>query len=86
VTSPIPGLSFGTFNQDMAIRFLRQKPASTASELILASNDWEDAVKTVAVIDAQEFEAAHDNPAWLAFCEAADEYVAETLERELQVH
>lgn len=44
------------------------------TDLIVATPDWKEAAATPTVIDAEEFEAAHDDPAWLAFCEAADDY------------
>ena len=54
------------------------------TELTVATPDWEEATATATVIDIDEFEAAHDDPKWLAFCEAADRYVAASMKRELQ--
>lgn len=54
------------------------------TEVIVATPDWEEATATATVIDVEEFEAAHDDPKWLSFCEAADRYVAASMKRELQ--
>jgi len=52
---------------------------------IAATPDWEDARSTVTVVDIEDFEAAHHDPEWLAFCERADEYL-NAVEAELQPH
>ena len=53
-------------------------------ELIVATPDWEEAAAAETVIDVEEFEAAHRDPEWLAFCEEADQYVSASVTRELQ--
>ncbi|MDQ5822206.1 MAG: hypothetical protein M3540_12265 [Actinomycetota bacterium] len=63
--------------------WLRQRNESS-SEPIVASPDWEGAAATPMIIDLDEFETAHDDPAWKAFCEEADEYLTSTLEHALQ--
>jgi hypothetical protein len=67
------------------MRFWRTyQKVSASADLIAATPDWEEAVATTTVIDADEFDAAHDDPEWRAFCEAADKYVAASIKRELQ--
>jgi hypothetical protein len=44
------------------------------AELIVTSEPGAELVPTV--IDADEFEQAHDDPVWRAFCEDADRYVS----------
>jgi hypothetical protein len=56
--------------------------ADDATDLTVVTPDWEAARDTVTVIDVDEFEAAHKDPEWLAFCERADEYL-ESVQREL---
>ena len=67
-----------TFPTRMLKFFERQQhsaDAESATDLIVATPDWRDAVSTVTVIDIAEFEAAHDDSEWLAFCERTDEYL-----------
>jgi hypothetical protein len=70
------------------LNYFRKLVNSAPSEPFVSTPDWEDAIATPTEIDVAEFEAAHNNPEWLAFCERADEYVAsaESIERELQAH
>lgn len=60
----------------------QRKELVAATDPMIATPDWEDAAATVTVVDLEEFEAAHDDPKWRAFCERADQYV-EAVEREL---
>lgn len=48
-----------------------------AHELLVASPDWREAMRTVTVIDVADFAAAVEDPdpSWIALCETADEYV-----------
>jgi hypothetical protein len=61
-----------------------KKNLQSVDSLIAATPDWEEAAATTTVIDVVEFEAAHRDPEWLAFCEEADHYVAASVTRELQ--
>lgn len=83
--APITSEDSATFVAQMPHR--RDTPVQSsdvgdATEPIVATSEWQDAVATVTVIDLDEFEAAHDDPEWRAFCERADVYV-ESLQREL---
>lgn len=44
----------------------------SAHELIVATDET---ASVATVIDAAEFEAAHRDPLWRAFCEQSDAYV-----------
>ena len=86
-------MTFATFvvekkEMDMPRLFTRIKHHSD-ERLIVASPAVDAALcapAEVMVIEVEEFEAAHHDPAWLAFCREADEYVARTVERELATH
>ena len=65
-------------------RIRKRNKAAASTDLAVATPDWEEAAYTVTVVDVDEFEAAHDDPEWLAFCESADEYV-DKVTRELGV-
>lgn len=58
--------------------------ADDAIDPIAATPDWEEAKYTITVIDVDEFEAAHDDPEWLEYCQRADEYL-EAVQAELSL-
>lgn len=70
------------------LNFFRHLVNPASAEPSVSTPDWEEAIATPTEIDMAEFEAAHHDPEWLAFCERADGYVAsvEAVERELQAH